>query len=99
MSKEINKHSQNSSVANVEVAKVHTALKRCAEDTVEKPNEMVSEILANVSQVTPGSLPNASAMRKTIKCKSLFFKKLCFKKKKKRSLINYFYLFLSLNVL
>lgn len=67
--KEVNKHSHNSSAASVEVAKLHTALKRRAEDTVEKPSAVISEVLTNVSQATLGSLPDASAMRKTIKRK------------------------------
>ncbi|XP_076039035.1 uncharacterized protein LOC143024138, partial [Oratosquilla oratoria] len=67
--KEVNKHSHNSSVSNVEVAKAYTALKRRAVDTIEKPSVVISEILTNVSQVTLGSLPDASAMRKTIKRK------------------------------
>ncbi|XP_076039036.1 uncharacterized protein LOC143024139 [Oratosquilla oratoria] len=66
---EVNKHSHNSSVSNVEVAKAYTALKRRAVDTIEKPSVVISEILTNVSQVTLGSLPDASAMRKTIKRK------------------------------
>lgn len=46
---------------------MHTALKCCAKDTVEKPSVVISEVLANVSQVTQGSLPDASTMKKAIK--------------------------------
>lgn len=56
-------------MVNVEVSKVHTVLKCFAEDNVEKPSLVISEMLANVSQVTLGLLPDASAMRKMNKCR------------------------------
>ncbi|CAI9719304.1 Hypothetical predicted protein [Octopus vulgaris] len=67
--KEVNTHPYNSSAAVIEVAKVDTALKHRAEDTVEKPSAVISEVLTNASQVTYGSLPDASAMRRTIERK------------------------------
>ncbi|XP_068234305.1 craniofacial development protein 2-like [Palaemon carinicauda] len=53
----------------VELAKVYTSLKLRAVDTIEKPSIVISDILTNVSQVTLASLPDTSAMRKTIKHK------------------------------
>ena len=49
------------------MAKVHTALKRRAKDTVERPSAIISEVLTNISQATLVSLPDVLAMRKTIK--------------------------------
>ena len=42
-------------------------MKRRAKDTVERPSAVISEVLTNISQATLESLPDASAIRKTIK--------------------------------
>lgn len=46
---------------------MHKALKRRAKDTVENPTAVISEVLTNESQAALGSLPDASAIKKTIK--------------------------------
>ncbi|XP_038653015.1 uncharacterized protein LOC119965989 [Scyliorhinus canicula] len=65
----INTHTHDSSPIRIEVARTTTKIKTRAEETMENPSVLINEVLANVSQAEQGSLPCASALKKTIRRK------------------------------
>lgn len=59
-------HTHGSNAVGVQVAKVKTAMKRRAHETMEQPSQIITSVIQNIDQATMGQLPTRDAARKTI---------------------------------
>jgi hypothetical protein len=66
-------HTHGSNAAGVEVERVKTSMKRKAQETMEKPSQIVNNCIKDIDQATMGQMPNKDAARKIIQRNILSF--------------------------